>query len=259
MKAFLVFIALMFATTSASLCDDFKMLDGKEYKHVTVSRREPDGIVITTNSGIIKLYFSELPPDVRAKYNYDPKKAQEFAAADARQQQLLREQTQRDRATIAQQQAASAAAAIAAAAARTAEQNKHDTASEDATPSQDAPHQNVLHGTALDQRPSGPKWFLQGHVVQVMEGEGILLHTVKSNTFGIPEPRDDTLVFVAGNFEPTLDWHDVLAMEAVEAGRHRYTTVQGVSKTVTAFQPIGSRTPVAPFVYDTNSRRYIQQ
>jgi hypothetical protein len=92
-----------------------------------------------------------------------------------------------------------------------------------------------------------------------MEGEGILLHTVKSNTFGMSEPRDGTLVFVSGSLEPTFDWDDVLAMDAAEAGRHRYTTVQGVPKTVTAFQFVGSCTPVAPFVYDSTSRRYIQQ
>ncbi len=110
MKSLSVVVTLIFTLASAGLGDDFKTLDGKEYKNVTVSRAEPDGIVVTSDSGIIKLYFAELPQDVRAKFNYDPVKAREFAAADARQQQLLYEQTQRDRAAIAQQQAAAARA-----------------------------------------------------------------------------------------------------------------------------------------------------
>jgi hypothetical protein len=243
MKALLVFAVLMLATTRALLCDDFKTVDGKEYKNVTVSRTEPDGIIVTSNSGIIKLYFSELPPDVRTKYNYNPKKARDFAAADARQQQLIYEQAQRDRAAIAQRQAA---------AARAAEQNKQTTTSKD------VPHENVPRGTALEQRPSGQEYFLQGRVVQVVEGKGILLSTVKSTAFGIPEPPDHSLVFVAGTFNPTLDYEDVLAMNATEAGTYRYTTVQGAAKTVAAYRSAISRTPIAPFVLDSASHRYIE-
>jgi len=243
MKTLLVFVALIL-TSSALLADDFKTLDGREYKNVSVSRTEPDGITITSTSGIIKLYFSELPPEVRAKYNYDPQKAQEFAAADARQQQLIYQQTQRDRAAIAQQQAA---------AARTPEQSKQTTTHRDVS------HESATRQNAPEQVVTGEKYFLQGHVVQVVEGEGILLHTVKSSAFGISEPKDNSVVFVAGSFEPTLDWNDVLAMEAVEAGTHRYITVQGAAKAVTAFRFETTRTPVAPFVYDSTSRRYIQQ
>src|SRR6266536_4212396 len=51
------------ATLSASiaLADDFKTVDGKEYKSAQVSRVEPDGIVLKTKSGITKVYFTELP------------------------------------------------------------------------------------------------------------------------------------------------------------------------------------------------------
>ena len=45
------------AVTSIGLADDFKTMDGKEYKDATVSRVEPDGIVVKTKSGISKLYF----------------------------------------------------------------------------------------------------------------------------------------------------------------------------------------------------------
>jgi len=58
------------ATLSASpaLAEDFKTIDGKEYKNVEVSRVEPDGIVVKTKSGISKIYFVELPKDVQERF-----------------------------------------------------------------------------------------------------------------------------------------------------------------------------------------------
>jgi hypothetical protein len=46
-------IIVIIATLSASiaLADDFKTVDGKEYKDATVTNVEPDGIVIKTKSG----------------------------------------------------------------------------------------------------------------------------------------------------------------------------------------------------------------
>ncbi len=78
--------------TSVILADDFKTNDGKEYKNAAVSRVEPDGIVITTNSGISKLYFTELPRDVQERFQYDPERAATYvsqqADAYAKQQSL---------------------------------------------------------------------------------------------------------------------------------------------------------------------------
>jgi len=56
---------------SIALADDFKTNDGKEYKNVTVSRVEPDGIVLITSSGVSKVYFTELPKEVQERFNYD--------------------------------------------------------------------------------------------------------------------------------------------------------------------------------------------
>ena len=53
---------------SMALADDFKTIDGKEYKNVTVSRVEPDGLVLTTKTGILKVYFVELPKDVQERF-----------------------------------------------------------------------------------------------------------------------------------------------------------------------------------------------
>jgi hypothetical protein len=66
------FALAIFATLSASpaLADDFKSVSGKEYKNATVSRVEADGIVIRTNRGISKVYFTELPQDVQERFHY---------------------------------------------------------------------------------------------------------------------------------------------------------------------------------------------
>jgi hypothetical protein len=57
---------------SLALADDFKTVNGKEYKNVTVSRVEPDGIVLKGKSGISKVYFVELPKDVQERFHYNP-------------------------------------------------------------------------------------------------------------------------------------------------------------------------------------------
>jgi hypothetical protein len=75
--ALAIFVAL---SASIALADDFKTVNGKEYKDATVSRVEPDGIVIKFRGGIVKLQFTELPADVQKKYGYDPVAAREYAA-----------------------------------------------------------------------------------------------------------------------------------------------------------------------------------
>jgi hypothetical protein len=53
---------------SPVLADDFKTVNGQEYKNAKVSRVEPDAIVITFSSGIVKLPFTELPREIQKKY-----------------------------------------------------------------------------------------------------------------------------------------------------------------------------------------------
>ena len=61
---------LALAVLQFTLADDFKTINGKEYKNVTVSRVEADGIVIKGKSGISKVYFVELPKDVQERFHY---------------------------------------------------------------------------------------------------------------------------------------------------------------------------------------------
>jgi len=64
----------IFAALSASLAlaEDFKTINGKEYKDATITRVEGDGIVLRTKTGISKVYFVELPQDVQKKFRPSP-------------------------------------------------------------------------------------------------------------------------------------------------------------------------------------------
>jgi hypothetical protein len=84
----------MVCFASGALADDFKTTDGKEYKNVTVTRVEPDGIVLSGKSGISKVYFTELPKEVQDRYNYDAAKATAFSAEQAANQKALYKQRQ---------------------------------------------------------------------------------------------------------------------------------------------------------------------
>jgi hypothetical protein len=65
-QAALAIVAALSA--SLALAEDFRTINGKEYKNVEVGRVEPDGIVLFTKSGISKVYFTELPKEVADKW-----------------------------------------------------------------------------------------------------------------------------------------------------------------------------------------------
>jgi hypothetical protein len=69
------FLIVLILSVSVVLADDFKTVDGKEYKNAQVSDVQFDGIVIETNAGVLKIlskiYFSELPREVQERFHYD--------------------------------------------------------------------------------------------------------------------------------------------------------------------------------------------
>jgi hypothetical protein len=75
----LVILIVCFA--SVALADDFKTINGKEYKNAKVDRVESDGVVITFRGGMAKIYFVELPKDVQRRFGYDSDKIEADAAA----------------------------------------------------------------------------------------------------------------------------------------------------------------------------------
>ena len=78
-----LFTIFLFSFAVVVLSEDFHTVNGKEYKNATVTRVEPDGIVVKTNSGVTKLYFTELPKDVQEHFHYDSGKAASYSAEQA--------------------------------------------------------------------------------------------------------------------------------------------------------------------------------
>ena len=97
----LTFLILFFV--SVAFADDFKAIDGKEYKNVTVSRVEPDGIVLITSSGISKVYFTELPKEVQARFHYDAAKGAAYSAQQAATQAAFQKQQDELRRKLAEE------------------------------------------------------------------------------------------------------------------------------------------------------------
>jgi len=109
--------ALIFSFASLGFSEDFKTLNGKEYKDAIVTRVEPDGIVVKTKSGVTKVYFTELPKDVQDRFHCDSEKAASYSAEQAanytayqkQQEETRRQQAEADaknNAALAEQQAA---------------------------------------------------------------------------------------------------------------------------------------------------------
>jgi chromosome segregation ATPase len=108
---------LICSLTAAAFAEDFKTINGKEYKDATVTRVEPDGIVVKTTSGVTKVYFVELPKEVQDRFHYDSENAASYSAEQAanyaayqKQQEETRRQQQeaeaKSSAVLAAQQAA---------------------------------------------------------------------------------------------------------------------------------------------------------
>lgn len=97
-----VILTTVLAALQFVVADDFKTIQGKEYKDATVSRVEPDGIVLKTKSGIAKVYFVELPRDVQERFHYDAAAAKASAEASAREQQAITEKNRKFREQVAQ-------------------------------------------------------------------------------------------------------------------------------------------------------------
>jgi hypothetical protein len=84
----------MALSASLAVADDFKTTNGKEYKNATVTRVEPDGIVVKSKSGISKVYFVELPKEVQERFHYNPEKAAAAQTAAAQQAAEINKQAE---------------------------------------------------------------------------------------------------------------------------------------------------------------------
>jgi thiol-disulfide isomerase/thioredoxin len=78
-----VAVFFVLCCVTLAVADDFKTVAGREYKNVTVSRIEPDGIVLRSKSGILKVYFVELPQEVQERFHYNAAIASAYSAREA--------------------------------------------------------------------------------------------------------------------------------------------------------------------------------
>ena len=103
-------VILVLLSASLAAADDFKTVDGKEYKDAVVTHVDPDGIVVKTKSGISKLYFQELPKDVQQRFSYDPQNASTFSAQQAAAYAAANQKGQQEQQEAAARQQNAAAA-----------------------------------------------------------------------------------------------------------------------------------------------------
>jgi thioredoxin 1 len=78
-----IFAFVILCVASVAVADDFRLVNGREYKDATVTRVEPDGIVLRTNAGIAKVYFVELPKEDQERFRYNPAVASAYSAQQA--------------------------------------------------------------------------------------------------------------------------------------------------------------------------------
>ncbi len=228
---FLPFFILCLA--SLAFADDFKTINGKEYKNVTVKRVEPDGLVLGSKSGISKVYFNELPKEVQERFHYDAAKSQAYSAEQtAGQEALYKQQKEAERQ-------------------RTEEREKYqkEHPAPQPAPAERQPVASSTHGTALDQRPggsssthcgaldqrpAGAQQLIYGTVMQVVN-EGLLIRVRETNSFGTERIPDGAHVLLIGNFPGFYD-HDKIQAAGSPVGLYEYSTVSGYKATTRAFQ-----------------------
>ncbi|MEA3186202.1 MAG: hypothetical protein QOD99_32 [Chthoniobacter sp.] len=101
-------IHLLVATSCLAGAEEITTIDGQRtFDDSTISRTEPDGLVITTGDGIVKVPFSNLSKDIQRRYHFDAAAAEQFKKRLTDQQRAVAAQAEKDRedvrATLAEQ------------------------------------------------------------------------------------------------------------------------------------------------------------
>jgi len=173
------FVILIVCFATLAVADDFRTTKGKEYKNATVSRVEPDGIVIKFKGGIVKILFTELPKDVQLRFGYDTDKI------EAEQEKRIEEQRAAEEKRIDQEKAAER---------ERAEREKNA----EADLKRGGEKFKAAEQRAKQAYQNAPKGTLSGQVFVSGLGESVKLGAVQVQLFA----RDaiDTLVMGAKNY-----------------------------------------------------------
>ncbi|HET9419364.1 MAG TPA: hypothetical protein VFO30_08485 [Chthoniobacterales bacterium] len=220
MKASIV-ISVLFA--AVALADDFKTTTGQEYKNVTVSRIEPDGLVVVASYGIIKIPFKELPNEVQEKYHYDLAAAEKFAAQTATDQHALylqtkeaKERRQRElEATLKAQPTAAQAASTPRA----------------PTPKGFSPLRQII----ADEHPATAMTALYGTIRQVLD-DGLLVRVHETKLIGPERLPGGAIIFLPGTFVDRFYDGDRIQVIGTFVGTYQYGSVIGAKRTARAMQ-----------------------
>ncbi len=216
---------LIFCFGSLAFADDFKTIDGKEYKNVKVSRVEPDGIVITFSGGIVKIPFTELSPEIQKKYGYDSQAAGAYSAEQNEQQAALAQQRKADEQRRLEERQKYWSEHPAPQQSQAQPQSAASSMHGSVLDQRPAGSSNV-QGSALDARPAGPQLLIYGKVLNVVD-EGLLISVREiPNIIGSERIPNRAKVLLIGNFPGFYD-DDKIQATGTLIGSYEYTTVVG--------------------------------
>jgi len=222
-----LFVFLLVLATRSLLADDFKTIDGKEYKNVTVSRVELDGIVLISSSGISKVYFTELPKEVQERFHYDAAKARAYSAEQAANYAASQKQQEE-----VQKKREEAAAKYNAYLAET--QKQKEEAAANLAEAEAAKSQATNIKLLPDPNPASVGCVFMLKVISITNGGSEAVGIVES-IYGIIGPKPGTAVYVYGDFSQAVDG-DTFRFEGTNIGRVQYRTANGGMATVLAFR-----------------------
>lgn len=208
-------LLLILAASVTAIADDITTITGQEYKDATISRIEPDGLILMTDSGIEKVSFKVLPKEIQDKYGYDPKKAEQFAAMQEKQKQATA-------ATIRAQQVAAQQARVAGEPKQKPEADTTETDKPAEGPAK-APDR-MATSTAIIVRGEVIQRTDRGLLISCDDDEGKIGNRAKGSIWlvGLDAPED---AHISGKGAPN--------------GTYNYTTVRGAERIADCYKWAG--------------------
>lgn len=204
------------------LGEDITTLKGKTYTGITVQNIEPDGIMIKHSAGLGKLYFSELSPELRDKYGYNPEKYRQHQKNQQEKAEITRSLKEAEAKSIQVEARLSQVFSEGALAYIKTYQTRTYTETYTESHAGSATHSTLNGGTRTMRSGS------QGAVVK---------SRVRTDT--IEGDEQDDPVFIIGipsNYSDGGIWRGQLCL----LGTYTYTTVLGAEKTVAKYITLNS-------------------
>lgn len=110
--AFVLLITGHLSLITASEPATIVTLSGSRYEKAIVTGLAPDAISVTHSSGVARIPFIDLSPEIQKQYGYDPLKAAEYQKAVAQIERARQQAEQKQAATAEQAKRAERQAAL---------------------------------------------------------------------------------------------------------------------------------------------------